>query len=70
MGRRKGRRRPTRREKMAAGGRVVAVGIKKKGQAEIIKPDFDSISPSSRKIFVNIARCLGRNPQEYYSEVD
>ena len=48
MGRRAGRRRPTRLEKIAAakksGKTIVAVGHRKPGQAEVLRPDFKSIS--------------------------
>ena len=66
MGKRARRKKPTRREKIAAGGRVVAVGVKRSGQAEIIRPDFNSISQMSRAIVIDIARRTGRAPEEIH----
>lgn len=73
MGRRKGRRRPTRREKMTAckkaGIIVVAVGKKKPGRAEVIRPDFRKISPAGRKIVADIARRMNQDPEVLYNKV-
>lgn len=73
MGRRKGRKRPTRLEKIAAakksGKTIVATGHRKPGQAEVIRPDFKNISLKSRKMIAGIAQCMGKDPKTLYNKV-
>lgn len=80
MERRAGRRRPTRREKIAAkqgsgagdqgsGARLVAIGHKKPGQAEVIRPDFKTLSPVSREIVTDIAQRMETDPESLYNKV-
>lgn len=76
------RRRQTRREKIAAAGnlksersdlkeapRVVAVGHRRPGEAETIRPDFKKISPAMRELVEAYSGVMKRDPETLYNKV-